>query len=169
MSSLHPCDEVDIRKGSSEITLQYKQMASARLQSKVDEWLAQGNQIEHVQSNSGKFASFNNGQVLSQNPDKTQLYKFEINPEGKPRPKQEASRRTQRLAAEAVRVKSEKRKAEILQIMRAHGRPIMASTIAGKVGMTPKGVQMQIHQLIERNQVEVVGKLVNSNLYEVVK
>ena len=150
MNSLTPFEELEIKKGSTALTLGAKQAASARLQAKLDEFLASGGRIEQAVC-----VPF--------------VPKFEITPEGKPRPKPkpippQKVRRNQTQAQQ-----SEALRAKILNFAREYGRPFIPITVAKKLGISRQKACHHILALRMDGRVESVGKFGRSPLYEVIK
>lgn len=150
MNNLHPSDEIAVRSGSSALTLQYKQMASARLQAKLDEFLADGGRIQQAVC-----APF--------------VPKFEITPEGKPKPKpkpippQTVQRnQTQAQQSEALRTK-------ILNCMHNHGRPMTPATVAEILGIPRQKAFWHLSVMCEQERVDLVSRLGRLPVYGVIK
>lgn len=156
MTDLHPCDEIAVRSGSSALTLNAKQMASARLQAKLDEWLAQGHQINAVQGQSAKVQQFNQGHVLNE--------KNAVNVDFNRRPRESNSPNRA-----ALYKRGENHRANILGFMHQSGQPVTVAEISEHMGMTPEAIQHHITFLGDRNQIKPAGKRRYARLYEVVK
>ena len=150
MSSLTPLEELEIKKGSTALTLHAKKAASARLQAKLDEFLADGGRIQQAVC-----APF--------------VPKFEITPEGKPKPKpkpippQTVQRnQTQAQQSEALRTK-------ILNCMHNHGRPMTPATVAEILGIPRKKAFWHLSVMCKQERVDLVSRLGRLPVYGVVK
>lgn len=150
MSNLTPLEELEIKKGSTALTLHAKKAASARLQAKLDEFLADGGRIEQAVC-----APF--------------VPKFEITPEGKPKPKpkpippQTVQRnQTQAQQSEALRTK-------ILNCMHNHGRPMTSAAVAEILRISRQKSSYHLSVMCKQERVDLVSRLNRLPVYGVVK
>ena len=148
MSSLTPFEELEIKKGSTALTLHAKQAESANLKAQIKKFLADGGRIEQAVC-----VPF--------------VPKFEITPEGKPKPKPKAPQtvrrnREQEEQSEALRTK-------ILSFAREYGRPFLPITVAKNLDISCQKACYHILALQMDGRVESAGLLGRSPLYEVVK
>lgn len=168
MSSLTPLEELEIKKGSTALTLYAKKAASARLQAKLDEFLADGGRIEQAVS-----APF--------------VPKFEITPEGKPKPKPKPippqtvrRNQTQTQQSEALRTKilncnrsqaqaSELLRTRIINCMHNHGRPMTPATVAEILRISRQKSSYHLSVMCKQGRVDLVSKLGSLAVYGVVK
>lgn len=149
MSSLHPCDEVSIRKGSGLITLTAKQMQAAEIAAKTAEWLAKGNQIEHPPIAAYKHVP------------------FEITPKGKPKSEPEYQARAVKAAKAMVEEQSEALRVKIINFMHKHGRPVIPITIARALDISRQKAGYHLDALYNQGRIDLVGKLARAPMYEV--
>ena len=142
MNSLTPLEELAIKKGSTALTLGAKQAASARLQAKLDEFLASGGRIGQVQGHSGQAIPFNPTKCK----DKTQSYKFEITPEGKPKPERFVPEKVKAANPQFDRA-AEKRRC-ILAYIRSNGT-CSVPQLAAALGYNRSTVDAHVRELIK--------------------
>lgn len=147
MTDLHPCDEIAVRSDSSALTLNAKQMASARLQAELNKWLAQGNQINQAVGHCNKAQPFNNGHVLSEKAAKNANWKkFEITPEGKPKPERFVPEKVKAANPQFDRA-IEKRRC-ILAYIRSNGA-CSVPQLAAALGYNRSTVDAHVRELIK--------------------
>lgn len=149
MSSLHPFDEVDVRKGSNLATLTAKQMLAAQIAAQTAEWLAAGNCIQHPPIAAYKHVP------------------FEITPKGKPKAEPEYQARAVKAAKAMVEEQSEALRMKIINFMHKHGRPVIPITVAHALDISRQKAGYHLDALHNQGRIDLVGKLARAPMYEV--
>lgn len=163
MSSLHPCDEVSIRKGSSLTTLTAKKAESAWLDQKYQEYLAHGNKPNTAQGHNGKAIPFNPSKADAIDAEKARSRKkwrdFEITPESKkPKPKKPA--------VHSSTLRAMRSQQAILGYMRDHGA-CSANELTRKLGFARDTVDVHISKLVANGLIDHVATVANSRFYNI--
>lgn len=157
MSSLTPFEEIAVRNRPSQVTLTGKQAESQTLQAQVDEFLASGGWIEQAVC-----VPF--------------VPKFEITPEGKPKPLVDKSMFLADSAAKTLKPlrcggnrRLAQRLEDVMQVMLVAGHPVTVLQIGKAIEVSFNTANSYIGRLQEFGCIRLAGKLGNVKLYEVVK
>lgn len=144
MNDLHPRDEIAVRQSTCQITLNAKQIQAAQVAAEIAEWQARGNRIGQVQGHSGQAIPFNPTKCK----DKTQSYKFEITPEGKPKKQFKPQKLEHPQQSRAL----DKRRA-VVECIKQHGA-MTVPQIAAALGYNRSTMDAHIKVLVS---AEVIG------------
>jgi len=149
MSSLHPRDELDVRKGSSLMTLAAKKIEAAQIEAEIAAWLANGNRIEHPPITAYKRVP------------------LQITPKGKPKTEAEYQARAVKASKAMLEEQSEALRVKIINFMHKHGRPVIPIVVAKALDISRQKAGYHLDALHNQGRIDQVGKLARAPMYEV--